>query len=330
VSGAQRPIGVAVTPMETRREVIVHLAQRAEALGYTSFSVAEGWGHDAFALLAEIAIRTTTLRIGANVVNVWGRSPATIAMSATTLAHQSSGRFFLGLGAGSPALAEGLHDLAFRDPVGRVESVTEQVRRLLDGQRLAPRVEGAQPLRLAVTAADRIPIAIAALGPRSVGLAGRLADYWTPFFLPVSGLAATGEPLAGGRPSRTLTWPGIPAAVSADPERARSLAAWWLMFYLTKMGPLYPATLVKLGFGREVDAVVAANPPGAPPTVPARADRLVSEIILGGSADDVRSQLESWYEAGADMPTIVLTPGVPVEELDCTLEGLAPIGNTRA
>ncbi|MFN2562525.1 MAG: LLM class flavin-dependent oxidoreductase [Jatrophihabitans sp.] len=58
--------------MGTRREVIVHLAQRAEALGYSSFSVAEGWGHDAFALLAEIAVRTTTVRIGVNVVNVWG------------------------------------------------------------------------------------------------------------------------------------------------------------------------------------------------------------------------------------------------------------------
>lgn len=331
MSGPQRPIGVAVTPMETRRDVIVHLAQQAEALGYSSFSVAEGWGHDAFALLAEIAVRTSTLRIGVNVVNVWGRSPATIAMSATTLAHQSSGRFFLGLGAGSPALAEGLHDLAFRDPIARVQSVTEQVRRLLDGQRLVSTVDGAQPMRLAVTAPERVPIALAALGPRAVGLAGRLADYWTPFFLPVSGLAARGEPLAdGGRPTRTLTWPGIPAAVSADPERARSLAAWWLAFYLTKMGPLYPATLVKLGFRREVDAVVAANPPGAQPTVPAQADRLIDEVTVGGTADDARSQLESWFKAGADLPTIVLPPGAPVDELDGALEGLAPLAKARA
>jgi alkanesulfonate monooxygenase SsuD/methylene tetrahydromethanopterin reductase-like flavin-dependent oxidoreductase (luciferase family) len=266
-----RPIAVGVTPMETRREVIVHLAQRAERLGYSAFFVAEGWGHDAFALLAEIAARTTTMRIGTNVINGWGRSAATIAMSATTLAQQSGGRFILGLGAGSPALAEGLHNLAFDDPTGRVESVTNQVRRLLDGQRLPPNLHGARPIRLAVTAPARVPITMAALGPRSVGLAARLADYWSPFFLPVSGLAATAEPLARGtegRPARPLTWPGIPIAVSAGPERARSLAAWWLAFYLTTMGPLYPRTLISLGFGPEVAAVLAANPPGSRPTVP--------------------------------------------------------------
>ncbi len=48
-------LAVGVTPMETRHDVVVHLAERAEALGYDAFLLAEGWGHDAAVLLAAIA-----------------------------------------------------------------------------------------------------------------------------------------------------------------------------------------------------------------------------------------------------------------------------------
>src|ERR1700710_540213 len=125
-----RPLAVGLTPMETRRDVVLHVATRAEELGYTSVSVAEGWGHDVSVLLAEVALRTTRIGIGASVVNVWGRSPAPIAMMAASLDELSGGRFTLGLGAGSPPLAEGLHDVPFRRPVERLGQVTRQGRRV--------------------------------------------------------------------------------------------------------------------------------------------------------------------------------------------------------
>ena len=126
-----RPLAVGLPPMETRRDVVLHVAARAEELGYAAFYLAEGWGHDASVLLAEIAVRTSRIRIGTGVVNVWGRSAASIAMLATSLGEVSGGRFVLGLGAGSPQLAEGLHDVAFRRPVERLAETTRQVRRLL-------------------------------------------------------------------------------------------------------------------------------------------------------------------------------------------------------
>jgi alkanesulfonate monooxygenase SsuD/methylene tetrahydromethanopterin reductase-like flavin-dependent oxidoreductase (luciferase family) len=123
-----RPLAVGLPPMETRRDVVLHVAARAEELGYAAFFLAEGWGHDASVLLTEIAVRTSRIRIGTGVVNVWGRSAASIAMLATSLGEVSGGRFVLGLGAGSPQLAEGLHDVAFRAPVERLAETTRQVR----------------------------------------------------------------------------------------------------------------------------------------------------------------------------------------------------------
>ena len=86
-------VAVGVTPMETRREVVLRLADLAEDLGYSAFTVAEGWGYDAGVLLAEIATRTSRIELGTGVLNVWGRTPATIAMLATSLAEASADRF---------------------------------------------------------------------------------------------------------------------------------------------------------------------------------------------------------------------------------------------
>src|SRR2546423_15458240 len=80
-----RALAVGLTPLETRRDVVLHVASRAEQLGYDAFCLAEGWGHDAPVLLAEVATRTSRIRLGTGVLNVWGRSAASLAMLATTL-----------------------------------------------------------------------------------------------------------------------------------------------------------------------------------------------------------------------------------------------------
>ncbi|PZS37027.1 MAG: LLM class flavin-dependent oxidoreductase [Pseudonocardiales bacterium] len=325
-SSATRALAVAVVPMETRRDVITELAVSAEQLGYRAFSVAEGWGHDSTVLLADIARRTSTIQIGTSVLNVWGRSAATMAMSAITLADLSGGRYVLGLGAGSPVLAEGLHDVAFRDPVHRLETVTRQVRRLLDGHRLDQSITtGNRALRLAVTPPAPIPVSVAALGPQAIRVAGRFADAWAPFFLPRSKLVQSLETPARDVAGRLQIWPGIACAVARDTAQARALAAWWITFYLTTMGPLYPRTLRRLGFGAEVDAVIEANPPGTTtPCLPEAARRLVEELSLCGTPEPAREQLECWYTAGADLPTLALPPGADPEDLHFVLDAMAP------
>jgi len=320
-----RKLAVGVVPMETRREVIVRLARRAEELGYDAFTVAEGWGHDATAVLAEIAVHTERIQLGSGVLNVWGRSAATIAMSATSLADISGGRYVLGLGAGSPALAEGWHGVAFEDPVGRLSTVARQVRRLLDGERSDAVVgSAAPPLRLAAPAATRIPIGVAALGPKAVRLAGEVADAWMPFFLPRSTLPTAVQQVreaagGAGRPGHPAIWPAVPVAVAPDSERATSIADWWITFYLTRMGPLYRQTLRRTGFGGDVDALSAA--PADPPSKVA--PRLIDELTLCGSPERALASLDDWYAAGADMPCLVLPPGHDADELERLLVALA-------
>ncbi len=309
-------IAVGLTPLETRRDVVLHVADRAESLGYDAFFLAEGWGHDASVLLAEVATRTSRIRIGTGVLNVWGRSAAQIAMLATSLYEISGGRFVLGLGAGSPTLAEGLHDNVFHAPIARLAAVTRQVRALLDGGRVTP-AGGGRGLRLAV-GPSAVPITLAALGPEAIRLTGEVADDWAPFLYPVSALPEGIDLLAQGATGRALpnVCPCVPAAVSHDPHRARELASWWVEFYLSNMGPLYAKRLRQFGFAEGVDQVVIAK--GAPPEI------LLDELTLWGDAATAHRGLARYYAAGAHMPVITLPPNLNIAELDSMLDVFAP------
>ena len=115
--------------------MIVRLAQRAEGLGLDHVHVAEGWTHDSFVLLTEMAMRTSRIGLGAGIISVWSRTPATIALAAAGLQRCSGGRFRLGLGASTPPLAEGLHGIRWERPIERLRATLTSVRALLGGQR---------------------------------------------------------------------------------------------------------------------------------------------------------------------------------------------------
>ena len=136
-------IGVALTPMETRRDVIVDTALLAESLGYEVFSLAEGWAYDSTAMLSFIAARTQRIRLLPGVLSVWSRTPGVLAMGAATLHEITGGRAILGLGTSTQTLTEGLHDVAYTRPADQLRRVATQVRCLLDGQRTPKAATGA-------------------------------------------------------------------------------------------------------------------------------------------------------------------------------------------
>jgi len=83
--------GVALTPMETRRDVMVRAAVLAGELGYEIFALPEGWGLDPAPVLTEIALRTARIHLASGVLSVRGRTPATLAMTAATLRQVCGG-----------------------------------------------------------------------------------------------------------------------------------------------------------------------------------------------------------------------------------------------
>ncbi len=318
-------------PLENRREVLLSLATAADRLGYDGYFLPETWAYDTTVLLAEAAVKTERITLGTGILSVWNRSAATIAMAAATLASISGGRFVLGLGASTPQLTEGLHDLPYTAPVPRMRRTLQQVRALLRGERIPLAVAtGARPLKLNVPAVPDLPIYLAALGAASVRLAGELADGWTPFIYPRRCLGHGVERLRegaarGGHPERVpLVSPSVPAVVADDPAKAREGAAWFVAFYLVSMGTLYRQSLTRQGFGKAVEAVLAANTPKFTGAVPPDAEELLEELIVFGTPPEARRRLARWHEAGAALPVLLLRPNLSAEELEYTLDALRP------
>jgi alkanesulfonate monooxygenase SsuD/methylene tetrahydromethanopterin reductase-like flavin-dependent oxidoreductase (luciferase family) len=325
-------IGVSVMPLENRREVVIGLATEADRLGYDGFFMPETWAFDMTVLLAEAAVRTQRITVGTGILGIWNRSAATIAMAASTLHGISGGRFVLGLGTSTPQLAEGLHDTPFEAPVARMRRTVTQVRALLRGERIPLAVTTkARALKLNVPAAPELPIYLAALGDASTRLAGELGDAWVPFLYPWSQFATGVERLRegaarGGHPDRVpIICPSVPVVVAEDAAKAREGAAWFVSFYLTTMGTIYRDSLTRQGYGKEVEAVLAANAPKFAGAVPADAEELMEQLIVYGTPAEARRRLARWHAAGASMPVLLLRPSLTPAEIALTLEAFRPM-----
>ena len=324
-------VGVAFTPFETRPDVIARLAMKADELCLARVDVAEGWTHDALLLVADLAILTSHVELGTSVISAWGRTPATMALAASSLQKYSCGRFSLGIGASSPPLTEGLHGIKWDRPVARLRETLTALRALLAGARLPNPVPDARPLRLGVVPEVPVPIVLAALSPASIRLAGELADGWAPFLWSRSRidegrtLLQEGEERADA-PTPTRVSIGVPAALGPDADAARRLAAWWLSTYTTRMGPLYRRMLSeRFGMAGAVSEMVEAARRDQGEQLPAAAEELADEVTLMGTYEQAGELIESWFAAGADTLALVLPPGRPEHELCEILEAAAAV-----
>jgi alkanesulfonate monooxygenase SsuD/methylene tetrahydromethanopterin reductase-like flavin-dependent oxidoreductase (luciferase family) len=330
MTAGRRAVGL--TPMETRRDIIVAAAVLADELGYETFAVPEGWGLDSTPVLAEIALRTSRIQVASAVLSVWGRTPATLAMTAATLHQMSAGRYVLGLGASTAALTEGFHDVPFRRPAGQLRDVLTAVRALLGGQPAElHRVPGARPLRLGQPPCPELPIWVAALGPQATQVAAELGDGWIPALvardrLPVWAASLRQMRAAAGLGAEAFTVAAGPITAAADDAaEARDIAASCVAWYLSAMGEVYARSVAAQGYPADVAAVIAANPRPSPRagTIPPDAQAVLDQLAAFGTGAEVREQVARWDHA-TDVVTIMLPPGLPWSGVEATLRAAAP------
>src|SRR5216110_1422354 len=168
----------------------IAIVQEAERLGYDSVWTAEAYGSDAATILGWIAAQTTKIKIGSAIFQMPARSPAMTAMTAATLDQLSGGRMLLGIGSSGPQVAEGWHGQRFAKQLQRTREYIAVVRMALARERVQfsgetlelPLPDGpGKALKLTISPVqERIPIYIAAIGPKNTALAAEIADGWLP------------------------------------------------------------------------------------------------------------------------------------------------------
>src|ERR671935_305969 len=166
------------------------LVREAEAAGFDSVWTAEAYGSDAATVLAWLAGQTSRIKLGSAIFQMPGRSPALTAMTAATLDQLSDGRMILGIGSSGPQVAEGWHGQRFAKQIQRTREYVAVVRMALARERVVfhgetielPLPDGpGKALKLTIAPVqERIPIYLAAIGPKNTALAGEIADGWIP------------------------------------------------------------------------------------------------------------------------------------------------------
>ncbi|MEP6953824.1 MAG: LLM class F420-dependent oxidoreductase [Solirubrobacteraceae bacterium] len=309
------------------RDDQLEIVQEAERLGYDSVWTAEAYGSDAATILGWIAGQTTRIKIGSAIFQMPARSAAMTAMTAATLDQLSDGRMLLGIGSSGPQVSEGWHGVRFAKQLQRTREYIAVVRQALARERLEfhgetidlPLPDGpGKALKLTIAPVqERIPIYLAAIGPKNTELAGEIADGWIPTLLSPEHLPQLRESLDAGaaKAGRSLEGfdiaPTVSVFVTDDLQGARDSMRPFIALYVGGMGSrdknFYNQLVQRYGFedtARKVqDLYLKGKREEAMAALP---DELIDLVSLCGPADRVRDRLAAYRDAGVG--TLGVTP----------------------
>lgn len=153
------------------------MVREIEKLGYSNLWCTDSSLHarNVYSYLTMAALESSSLLLGSAVTNPLTRHPAITASAMATIDDVSDGRAILGIGSGDrPLLALGMKPCKLAE----LEDAISDIRRLWTGEVVTHRstcyeLDGAH---MRFPSRPDLPVYISASGPRSLELAGRVAD----------------------------------------------------------------------------------------------------------------------------------------------------------
>lgn len=309
------------------RETVDNLAD-FEKVGLDRLMVPEAYSFDAVSQMGYVAAKTSRMELAFGILPMYSRTPANLAMTAAGIDYISGGRCVLGIGASGPQVIEGFHGVKYDAPVGRAREHVEICRKLW--RREKSEYQGTY-YRLPLTEHDggtglgkalkiinhpvreRIPMLLAAIGPKNVELAAELFDEWQPFlFHPEFVNEAFGVSLAAGKAKRDPSLGDLGIAVQTallitDDKQAESSALDGVRrhaaLYIGGMGArgrnFYHSLVIRYGYTDQAnliqDLYLSGRKDEAAAAVP---DDLVRAISLIGPAGYVKERIEAFRSVG--------------------------------
>jgi probable F420-dependent oxidoreductase len=267
------------------------IARKIERWGYSALWIPEAMGADPFVTHTWLAAQTERLILATGIANIYARDAMAMRAGRDTLGAVSRGRFLLGLGVSHAPMVAGLRGHEYGRPVATMRTYLENLEK---AQYAGP------------TPPEPVPVVLAALRPKMLGLAAQCARGAHPYNVTPEHTARAREILG---PQAWLC-PEQKVLLETNPRAAREVARSQLRIYLSL--PNYQNNWKWLGFG---DADFADG----------GSERLVDSLVAWGDEQAIRARLKAHHDAGADHVCIQpLRPdGGPGPDLRA-LEALAP------
>jgi 5,10-methylenetetrahydromethanopterin reductase len=269
--------------------VLADRLDRTAADGFASAWMSQLFGLDTMTALAVAGARRGggggSLELGTAVVPAYPRHPAALAQQALTVSLALGGRFTLGLGLSHRIVVEDMYGLSYRAPARYLEEYLSVLLPLLSGEKAVFSGSAVRAdIGLSAPAAGRVPVVLAALGPRLLELAGRRTDGTVTWMTGPATLrnhvvptitAAAAE--AGRSAPRIICI--LPVCVTDDVDAAAGLAA--RVFRMYNDLPAYRAMLDREGAGGPADVAIIGGEDAVAARLAALAEAGVTDFVAG-------------------------------------------------
>jgi len=280
-----------------------------------SIWIPETWGMENFSMLSAVSDRTTTQKIGSSIINIYSRSPASIAMGASTIDTLSDGRLILGLGTSSLPIVETFHGYKFQKPLERMKEYVEIIRLVLSGKLVnyAGNIFELKNFTLLIKPKrDLIPIYMAAVNQKMVNLTWDIADGVIFYLRPLNEMKETIIKMQSKKKIDVTCQ--IITCVAEDSETAINRAKKTLAFYVS-VGKVYREFLAKNGFKNEtLNIFYEFKKSGFKSNHELVTDSMLKSLVVSGTPEECKKQFQNFKEVGIDLPIIQFNPIGDVSE----------------
>ena len=306
-------LGYSLGPLLSMREILLCAKMADQQENVDSLWVPESWGRESFATLGAISQVTRKVSLGTSIISIYSRTPAIVAMAATTLDMLSDNRTIIGLGASTAAIVENWHGLKFNRPASRMKEYVECLRLMTRGEKVKYNGEFFQINNFKILHQPQranIPIFMAAVNKKMVSMASKLADGILLYLRPLEELKRTATELRQATKGKSfeIACSFICAMSNKEPEKARARAATTLAFYIA-VGEYYSKFLADNGFKIEVEEITAEyRKAGADNAAKYVSDRMLGSLVICGNSKECRESLSKFLSTGITLPIIQFNP----------------------
>lgn len=307
-------IPFAKLPLSEHRDAYRELVD----LGYTDVWSSEADGADGFTPLALAAAWAPELRLGVAIVPAFTRGPALLAQSVASLADAAPGRFVMGIGSSSNVIVERWNGIEFDQPFQRTRDAVRFLNTALDGEKVTEEYDtfSVKGFRLGIRPEHRPPILVAALRSGMLKMAGREGDGAIINWLSADDVRTVAPIVHEAAAEAGKPEPEIAARIfvcpSEDADEVRGAARFAIAAYLNV--PVYAAFHEWLGRGDRLEGMWKHWKEGdRKAALAAIPDSVVDELILHGSPESCREQIDAYLDAGVDTAAIAVMPFAGVD-----------------
>jgi 5,10-methylenetetrahydromethanopterin reductase len=274
-----------------------------------SIWIPETWGMENFSMLSAVSGKTTTQKIGSSIINIYSRSPSTIAMGAMTVDSISKGRLILGLGTSSMPIVEDFHGANFEKPVQRMKEYVEIIRLILSGKPInySGKIFNLKNFTsLIKPQRNNISIYLSAINQKMVDLTWSIGDGVIFYLRPLDEMKQTISKMQAKKNIDVACQ--IITCISEDSDDAILRAKKTLAFYIS-VGKIYREFLENNGFKNETNNIFNEfKKSGFKSNHELVTDSMLDSLCISGTPEECKNKLQNFIDTGINLPIIQFNP----------------------